>query len=125
MRAQIVIVTPESAVSKAFGSFLNDLEGRRELVRIMYNKYYTVIDSTPDFRPQMRQLRTLLTRGVQIVFLTATLLPCIQSKFTRIIKINPCKVYMFRAPTTCINITYLVFKYNTDEDETNIVCQLI
>ncbi|KAL5316178.1 hypothetical protein ACEPPN_017056 [Leptodophora sp. 'Broadleaf-Isolate-01'] len=63
MRAQIVIVTPESAVSKAFGSFLNDLEGRRELVRIVHDERHTVMDSTPDFRPQMRQLGTLSTRG--------------------------------------------------------------
>jgi superfamily II DNA helicase RecQ len=51
MRAQIVIVTPESAVSKAFGSFLNDLEGRRELVWIVHDECYTVMDSSPDFRP--------------------------------------------------------------------------
>jgi t-SNARE complex subunit (syntaxin) len=51
IRAQIVIVTPKSAVNKAFRSFLNDLEGRRELVRIMYDKCHTVIDNSPDFRP--------------------------------------------------------------------------
>jgi hypothetical protein len=51
MQAQIVIVMSKSAVSKAFGSFLNDLEGWRELVWIVHNKCYTVMDNSPDFRP--------------------------------------------------------------------------
>lgn len=48
MRAQIVIITPESAVSKTFSTFLNDVQGRRELVR---NECHTVVDSTPNSRP--------------------------------------------------------------------------
>jgi superfamily II DNA helicase RecQ len=50
IRAQIVIVTPESAVSKAFSTFLNELQGRRELVRIVFDECHTVMDSTPNFR---------------------------------------------------------------------------
>lgn len=37
MQAQIVIVTPELAVSKAFSTFLNNVQGRRELVRMVFN----------------------------------------------------------------------------------------
>jgi superfamily II DNA helicase RecQ len=85
MRAQIVIVTPEAAASKAFGTFLNDLQGRRELVRIVYDDCHTVMDSTPDFRPKMRQLGELTTREVQMVFLTATLQPCMEAEFMKII----------------------------------------
>jgi RecQ family ATP-dependent DNA helicase len=125
MRAQIVIVTPESAVSKAFGSFLNDLEGRRELVRIVHDECHTVMDSSPDFRPQMRQLGTLSTRGVQMVFLTATLPPRMQGEFMRVMKINPREVHVFRAPTTRANIAYSVFEHDPDEDETDAVCRLI
>jgi hypothetical protein len=53
MRAQIIIITPEAMVSKIFGMFLNDLQGRQELVRIIYDKCYTIMDNTPDFRPKM------------------------------------------------------------------------
>jgi RecQ family ATP-dependent DNA helicase len=125
MRAQIVIVTPEAAVSKAFGTFLNDLQGRRELVRIVYDECHTVMDSTPDFRPKMRQLGELATREVQMVFLTATLPPRIEAEFMRIMKIQPEDVHVFRAPTTRPNIAYSVFEHDPDVDETEAVCQLV
>ncbi|OBT79273.1 hypothetical protein VF21_01965 [Pseudogymnoascus sp. 05NY08] len=89
MRAQIVIVTPESAVSKTFGTFLNELQGRQELVCIVFNKCHTVMDSTPDFQPQMQQLGALSTREVQMVFLTATLPKHTEPEFMRIMKIKP------------------------------------
>jgi superfamily II DNA/RNA helicase len=73
----------------------------------------------------MRQLRTLLTQGVQMVFLTATLPPRIQGEFIRIIKINPCKVHMFRAPTTRMNIAYSVFEHDPDENKADTACRLI
>ncbi|KFY24779.1 hypothetical protein V491_02019 [Pseudogymnoascus sp. VKM F-3775] len=57
MRAQIVIVMPESAVSKRFITLLNDLQGRRELVRIVFDECHPVMDSTPDFRPQDAAIR--------------------------------------------------------------------
>lgn len=41
--------SPESAVSKPSSTFLNELQGRRELTRI-------VSDSKPEFQPQMQQL---------------------------------------------------------------------
>ncbi|KAH6661841.1 hypothetical protein B0J14DRAFT_571422 [Halenospora varia] len=59
MQAQIVIVMPKAAVSKAFGTFLNDLQGRQELVWIIYDKCYMVMDSTPDFWPKIWQLGEL------------------------------------------------------------------
>ena len=63
MRAQIVIVTPELAVSKTFSTFLNELQGRQELVRIVFDECHTVMDSTPDFRPQMQQLGGIIHAG--------------------------------------------------------------
>ena len=125
MRAQVVIVTPESAVSKAFGSFLNELQGRRELVRIVYDECHTVMDSTAEFRPKIRQLGMLAMREVQMVFLTATLPPRLEAEFMRIMKIDPREVYIFRAPTTRPNITYSVWEYEKKEDETEAVCRLV
>ena len=87
MRVQIVIATPESAVSKTFSTFLNELQGRRELVRIVFDECHTVMDSTPEFRPQVQQLGTLATREVQMVFLTATLPKQSETEFMRIMKI--------------------------------------
>jgi superfamily II DNA helicase RecQ len=98
MRAQIVIVTPESAVSKTFSTFLNELQGRRELVRIVFDECHTVMDSTPDFRPQMQQLGALSTREVQMVFLTAMLPKHTEPEFMRIMKIKPEEVQTIGGP---------------------------
>jgi RecQ family ATP-dependent DNA helicase len=125
MRAQIVIVTPESAVSKTFSTFLNELQGRRELVRIVFDECHTVMDSTPDFRPQMQQLGALSTREVQMVFLTATLPKHTEPEFMRIMKIKPEEVQTFRGPTTRRNIAYSAHEYAEESDETDAICQLV
>ncbi|KFZ24201.1 hypothetical protein V502_01319, partial [Pseudogymnoascus sp. VKM F-4520 (FW-2644)] len=125
MRAQIVIVTPESAVSKAFSTFLNDVQGRGELVRIVFDECHTVMDSTPDFRPQMQQLGALSTREVQMVFLTATLPKHTEPEFMRIMKIKPEEVQTFRGSTTRPNIAYSVYEYAEESDETDAICQLV
>jgi superfamily II DNA helicase RecQ len=43
----------------------------------------------------------------------------------QVMKINPCKVHVFRAPTTCVNIAYSVFEHNLDKDKADTVCRLI
>ena len=48
-----MLVTLESAVTKGFGEFVNWLRGRQQLDRIVVDEYYTVLDSTEEFRPKM------------------------------------------------------------------------
>jgi hypothetical protein len=64
----------------------------------VFNKYYTLLDSTPKFRPKMRQLGELIERGVQMVYLIATLPPHAELEFINIIRISTNDVYMFQAP---------------------------
>jgi superfamily II DNA helicase RecQ len=40
-------------------------------------------------------------------------------------KINPCEVHVFQAPTTCANIAYSIFEHDPDEDKADAVCRLI
>ncbi|KAH2976041.1 hypothetical protein KXW58_007568 [Aspergillus fumigatus] len=51
--ASIVLVTPESAVSPDFQTFLNQLRWMRRLDHIMINECHVVLNSQGDFRPQM------------------------------------------------------------------------
>ena len=62
--SQIVIVTPESAVSKTFGTFLDRLQGLHLLERFVFDECHTPLDSTAEFRPEMRRLGELAERGV-------------------------------------------------------------
>ena len=71
--ASIVLVTPESAVTKGFGEFVNRLRGWQQLDRIVVDECHTVLDSTEEFRPKMRELGQVLEKvGAQVVFLIAT-----------------------------------------------------
>jgi superfamily II DNA helicase RecQ len=65
--SQIVIVTPESAVSKTFGTFLDRLQGMHQLDRVVLDECHAPLDSTAEFQPKMRQLGELMERGMQMV----------------------------------------------------------
>ncbi|KAG8670796.1 hypothetical protein FPOAC1_004030 [Fusarium poae] len=60
--APIIFVTPESAVTKEFGDFVNRLQARLD-------ECHTMLDSTARFRPQMMELGQVLNEwGVQRFF---------------------------------------------------------
>jgi hypothetical protein len=54
-----------------------------------------LLDSTAEFRPKMRQLSKLIERGVQMVYLIATLLLYAKLEFINIIRIKANDVHMF------------------------------
>jgi len=87
--AQIVLVQPESAVGTRFAQYLNWLEGLGQLVQIVFDECYTVLDSRPDFRPKMREAGAVMVKqGVQMVYLTATLCPNEEEEFKQIMKVQ-------------------------------------
>ena len=74
--AAIVFVTPESASTKMFRDFINRLQTRQQLDRVVVDECHMVLDGGPGFRPQLGSLgRTVAEWGVQVVCLTATLSP--------------------------------------------------
>jgi len=114
--SQIVFVTPESAVSKTFGSFMDHKQGLGELDRIVFDEAHCVLDSSDEFRPKMRQLGQLMERGVQMIYLTATLPPDKEKEFMTIMKIQEDDVHKIRAATSRPNIAYSVVEYEETED---------
>src|SRR5208282_2718273 len=87
--AQIVLVQPEAVVGKMFAQYLNKLQGLGQLDRIVIDECHTVLDSKPDFRPNMRKAGALmLERGVQMIYLTATLSPNDEAEFLDIMKVE-------------------------------------
>lgn len=126
--SQIVIITPESAVSKTFGTFLDRLQGLHLLERFIFDECHTPLDSTAEFRPKMRQLGELVERGVQMVYLTATLPPHAEPEFMNIMRIKADDVHMFRSPTSRPNIAYSVVEYAEDEfgrGDISAACRLV
>jgi superfamily II DNA helicase RecQ len=107
--ASIVLVTPESAVSKTFSTFINRLRSTYQLDRVVMDECHVVLDSGADFRPKLRGLGAeMIQMGTQLIFLTATLPPQDQEEFFQAICIPAESVQMFRSSTTRRNIQYQV-----------------
>ena len=122
--AQIVLVQPEAVVGKMFAQYLNKLQGLGQLDRIVIDECYTVLDSKPDFRPNMRKAGALmLERGVQMIYLTATLSPNDEAEFLDIMKVEIPDDCKFRGCTSRPNIAYSVVEH--DNEPTEAVCQLV
>jgi len=69
-----VLVTPESAVTKTFDTYINRLRSTYQLDRVVIDECHVVLDSGPDFRLKLRALGAEIVQwGTQMIFLTATL----------------------------------------------------
>jgi RecQ family ATP-dependent DNA helicase len=130
--ASIVFVTPESAVTKGFREFVNRLQVRQELDRVVVDECHVVPDGKHGFRPQMQELgRVLRELGVQLVFLTATLAPRDEEDFYRVLGLAGRRVCMFRSRTTRKNIAYRVRivqageRKEQEEEEDQVVCRTV
>ena len=73
--ASIVLVTPESAVTKTFSTYINRLRSTYQLDWVVMDECHVVLDSGPDFQPKLRALGAeMVQMGTQLIFLTAILL---------------------------------------------------
>lgn len=122
--ASIVLVTPESAVTKTFSTYINRLRSTYQLDRVVMDESHVILDSGPDFRPKLRALGAeMVQMGTQLIFLTATLPPQDEEDFFRAIQIPPECVQMFRGPTTRRNIRYQV--HEVEETVVEAICRLV
>lgn len=109
--ASIVLVTPESALTKRFKGFINLLRATHRLDRIIVDECHTVLASRADFRPEMRKLGELVRIGVQMVFMTATLRPTDETRFCHNMNIIGKGVHKIRGCTSRPNIRYQIRRY--------------
>jgi len=92
----------------------------------MFDECHTVLDSRPDFRPKMREAgAAMVKRGVQIVYLTATLCPDEEEEFKQIMKVQIPPNQTFRAPTSRPNIAYSVVEHPAETEETTFMQELV
>jgi superfamily II DNA helicase RecQ len=120
--AQIMFVTPESAVGEAFGQYINRQRAMGRLDRIVVDECHVVLDSLGGFRPRMLAMRSLVQAETQMVFLTATLRPREEQQFISAMGL-PAKAegQWFRGRTTRKNIGYQVQPYNQNDEEQAVV----
>lgn len=129
--ATMVFVTPESAVTKGFRDFVNRLQARQALDRVVVDECHVLLDSSREYRPKLQELGPALREwGVQTVFLTATLAPQDEGEFYRAAGLSAQRVRMFRSTTTRKNIEYGVkivkgAAGKQEEEEDALVCRTV
>jgi superfamily II DNA helicase RecQ len=108
---QIMVVIAEAAVTKAFARFIDVKRASRQLERIVIDECHTVLESTEEWRPEVRQLREMGGKGTQVVFLTATLPPADESRFFEVIGLEREATTVIRESTRRTNVAYRVLGY--------------
>ena len=106
--ANIVLVTPESAVSEAFWTFVVRSRRSQRLDRIVIDECHVVLNRSRSFRPAMARLGELSAAERPMVLLTATLPPQEEGELWSRMGFEAETVFMFRARTTRKNIRYEV-----------------
>jgi len=112
--ADVMLVTPESAVSDGFRTFMNRLRATQVLNRIVIDECHVVLNDQPNFRRQMQELGELINVEAQMMLLTATLPPSKEKKLWRRMSFDETKVLLFRTSTVRSNVRYQVIKVQRD-----------
>jgi superfamily II DNA helicase RecQ len=111
--ATVVLVTPESALSVAFMTYVNRLRSLKQLDRIVIDECHHILHNDDQFRPLLREQGQLASAEVQMVLLTATLPPTKEAELRRRMGWEEGEVVLFRAATIRKNIEYSVVRPQT------------
>ncbi|MGH3848179.1 MAG: DEAD/DEAH box helicase, partial [Pseudonocardiaceae bacterium] len=108
--AAIVFVTPESVFTDGFQSFLNRQRELMRLDRIVIDECHMMLNESETFRPRLQQLGRLHQCGVQMVFLTATLPPCEETRLFKRMQVTREEISIHRERTSRHNVAYRVYR---------------
>ncbi|CAI7634108.1 unnamed protein product [Penicillium pancosmium] len=112
--ASIVLVTPESALTVDFRTFLHRQQILHRLDRIVVDECHQILNARSDFRPDLALLGRLLKLNVQMIFLTATLPPSLENRLWSHLHHPREKIFLYRDRTTRANIAYRSFRPTVD-----------
>ena len=105
---RIVYVTPESVFTNSFNDYITTLIMSCQLDRIVVDECHTILSSRDSFRPKLAKLGELGQKGIQTIYLTATLPPHEEHALLNKLYWNPADVTLLRSSTVRANIRYEV-----------------
>ena len=118
--ARIILATPESAVTPAFGRFIEEKKRSHQLERIVIDECHMILESTDQWRPKVRQLKEMAGKGVQVLYLTATLPPSEEAAFHEAIGVPEREMFTLRDRTVRPNTAYAVIGYEKKEEDEEV-----
>lgn len=104
----IIFITPKSAITKRFLDFLESWQVIAKVDQVIINKCHIIIEGSLSFRPKLYKLGTLALVGVQIIYLTAILLPADKPAFFSLINVQHEDIIIIRARIIRRNIAYSI-----------------
>ena len=113
--AQIVLVTPESALTEDFRSFLNRLRLLQQLDRLVVDECHLMLHDQTNFRPELAKLGQLASAQAQMVFLTATLPPSCEQELWACLGLARERIWLYQSPTRRGNICYQIHWYQIQD----------
>jgi superfamily II DNA helicase RecQ len=124
--SKIMFVTPESAATEDFYSFITGLIVWQQLDCIVIDECYMVLGASFCFRPEFLKLGCMvISFGVQLVFLTAMLAVRDEEWFRRLTGIDTLHLHIFRGRMTRLNIKYSVVSVDRREEVAGAVVRLV
>jgi superfamily II DNA helicase RecQ len=120
--ASIILVTPEGAVSAAFGRFIDEKRMLRQLDRIVIDECHVLMDSSESWRPDVLRLTEMTEKSTQVIYLTATLPPTLQPSFLQLAGLDERTLTVCRDKHTArTNIAYSVLDYERGTLDSSLV----
>jgi superfamily II DNA helicase RecQ len=90
------------------------------LEQIVIDEYHMILESTDQWRPKVRQLKEIAGKGVQVLYLTATLLPSEEAAFHEAIGVPEREMFILRDRTVRPNTVYAVIGYEKKEEDEEV-----
>lgn len=104
-------------MSSAFARFIEERKASSRLERIVIDECHTILDSDEKWRPKVRELRKMAQKGVQVVYLTATLPPSDERAFFDAVGVEEQQMHMIRDKTVRPNVAYKVIQYDRGQED--------
>lgn len=117
----LLFVSVEQAVRARFRAFLGQLDAIGALARIVFDEAHLVLTAV-SYRPKMSLVRHLRQLSCQVVFLTATLPPLLQSQFEERLLLKDPRV--IRSRSFRPDITYRI-RHSSDANLLEYVCRTV
>ncbi|KAF2218115.1 P-loop containing nucleoside triphosphate hydrolase protein, partial [Elsinoe ampelina] len=115
-QADIIFVVPESAVTKEFQRFLESRKLTGGVDRIILDECHMLLDSLTGWRPKMLELVSMVDKGIQLIFLTATMRPKDEPDLLAIMNLREEDLRIMREETSRKNLEYRVLEYNRQDE---------
>lgn len=91
-----------------------------QLERIVIDECHTILESTAEWRPKALELSQMTDKGVQVVFLMATLPPSKETTLFRAVGVEEHDMRIFRDNTSRSNIAYRIVEYDRDNEDEDV-----